>query len=153
MNKIQAGLQPAACAGRHLILYDGLCGLCSRLTGFVLARDRKGVFDFVSQQGTCGRSIMSRYGRDPDALSTFYIVTDYRSNSPALLCGATAVLFLLNTIGGSWRLVALLGFLPRRLLDCGYDLIARNRYFLFGRLERCLLPDPESKSHFIDLQG
>jgi len=34
---------PAA-VGNHLLLYDGVCGLCSRVLQFVLAHDRRGVF-------------------------------------------------------------------------------------------------------------
>jgi predicted DCC family thiol-disulfide oxidoreductase YuxK len=135
---------------RHLILYDGVCGLCNRLNRFVLKRDPAGVFQFASLQGGPGQSLLRAYGRDPDSLETLYVVVSYGSKSPVLLSKSRAALFVLNALGGPWRLVAIVGMLPRRLLDWAYDLVARNRYTLFGRYESCLLPSPEYKSRFID---
>jgi len=67
------------------------------------------------------------------------------------LSKSRAALFVLTTIGGVWRAFAVLRVLPARLLDYGYDLIARNRYRLFGRYETCLLPAPEYERRFIDV--
>lgn len=51
-------------AGAHLVLYDGVCGLCSRLLQFLLARDRHEVFAFASLQSATGRAIVERLGGD-----------------------------------------------------------------------------------------
>src|SRR6266566_2318125 len=48
--------------GEHLVLYDGVFGLCNRLNNFVLARDTRAVFDFASLQSTVGRSTLARFG-------------------------------------------------------------------------------------------
>lgn len=48
--------------GYALILFDGECGLCSRLVRFVAARDRAGRFRFVSLQGEAGRRECARLG-------------------------------------------------------------------------------------------
>src|SRR5437667_1872938 len=80
--------------GEHLVLYDGVFGLCNRLNNFVLARDTRAVFDFASLQSTVGRSTLARFGRNPEDLNTFYLVTNYRSESPALLSKASAALFV-----------------------------------------------------------
>ena len=68
-----------------MVLYDGVCALCNRLNNFVLPRDNRGVFDFASLQSAMGRSALQRFGRNPDDLNTFYLVTNYRSESSALL--------------------------------------------------------------------
>ncbi len=136
--------------GSHLILYDGMCGLCGRMASFVLRHDPGGVFQFASLQGEFGRALLKRYGRDPDVLETFYVLSDFQSPSPALLTRANASLFLLKRIGGPWRALGILGILPHRILDWGYDLIARNRYRLFGRYESCFVPDAEYRDRFLD---
>jgi len=137
--------------GEHLILFDGVCGLCNRLTRFVLRRDTQGVFDFASFQSTTGRSVLKRFGRNTETLTTFYIVTDYRSDSPSLLAKGRAALFVMSTlkIGGVWFHV--FSIFPRGLLDFGYELVARNRYRFFGRMESCILPGEELKKRFIDV--
>ncbi len=119
--------------GSHLILYDGVCGLCRRLVGFVLRRDTRGLFCFASLQSDVGRSLVKQHGGDPDALETFYVLSDYQTQSQTLHNRADAVLFLLQRVHGPGRMLALLRVLPARILDWVYDLVARNRYQLFGR--------------------
>ncbi len=136
--------------GSHLVLYDGNCGLCHRLVRFVLARDGHGVFHFASLQSDFARTLLQRFGRDPDTLTTFYIVTEYRTLSPSLFCKSKAALLPFHTLGGPWRALGPLRIVPVAVLDRCYDLIARNRYRLFGRRDRCFIPDDKYKSRFID---
>ena len=71
--------QPSADGGgRHLILFDGVCGLCSRLVQFVLARDRRRAFSFASLQSPVGRAAVARAGGNPEELTTLYVFTNYR---------------------------------------------------------------------------
>ena len=137
--------------GRHLLLYDGVCGLCDRLTRFVAARDRKDIFRFASLQGGTGRAWATRFGRDPDALDTFLLVVDYEGPAPRLLSRAEAGLFLLDRLGGVWRGARVLRILPGRLLDWGYDRVARSRYRVFGKHDQCALPSPALRAKLLDL--
>ena len=137
--------------GSHLILYDGVCGLCNRLSQFVLRHDYEATFDFASLQSGAGQAILLKFGKNTEILSTFYIVKDYWSESPALLDKADAALFLMETLNVGRAPVDLLRKAPRGLLDFVYQLVARNRYRLFGRTEECLTPNPEFKKRFIDL--
>jgi len=137
--------------GSHLILYDGVCGLCNRLNRFVLKRDPAAVFQFASLQSRLGQSLLKANGLDADNLETLYVVANYGSESPALLSKSQAAFFILKTLGGPWRVVTILGILPWRLLDWVYDLIARNRYTVFGRYQTCPIPSPEYKSRFVDI--
>src|SRR5437660_10678298 len=84
-----------ATRGEHLILYDGVCGLCNRLNAFLLTRDTRGVFDFASLQSAAGQSVLRRFDRNAEDLTTFYVVTDYRSESSALLSKAGPALFVM----------------------------------------------------------
>jgi predicted DCC family thiol-disulfide oxidoreductase YuxK len=135
----------------HLILYDGVCGLCSRLNAFVLKRDPTGIFHFAPIQSDVSAAILYRFNRDPKLLDTFYVIKDYRSTSPQLLAKAQAALFVMSQIGGGWRLMSALKLLPNFLLDLGYDLIARYRYRLFGKHDVCQQPTPEQRSRFIGI--
>jgi predicted DCC family thiol-disulfide oxidoreductase YuxK len=146
--------EPAAAPagrGRHLVLYDGVCGFCNRMNQFVLARDSRAVFDFASLQSASGRRILERFGRNAADLDTFYVVENYQSATPSLLSKSSAALFVLKAIGGAWRWLAATGALPAALLNAGYDFVARRRYRLFGRSETCMLPAPEHRQRFIDL--
>jgi predicted DCC family thiol-disulfide oxidoreductase YuxK len=136
--------------GQHLILYDGVCGLCSRIVQFVLRRDATGVFDFASLQSAGGRAILGRFGQNAGVLSTFHVVTDYRLESAALLSKGGAALFVMSTLKIGGAFFYLLRILPRWLLDFGYGLVARNRYWIFGRTDSCFVPSAEFRERFID---
>jgi predicted DCC family thiol-disulfide oxidoreductase YuxK len=146
-----AGSMDAQGAGQHLILYDGLCGLCNRMNRFVLPRDRAAVFAFASLQSRVGREVVERFGHNPDDLDTFFLIVDYRSESARALTKSTAALFVVRALGAPWSWIAALVVLPRTLRDWTYDLIARNRYRLFGRFETCLMPTADYKRRFIDV--
>jgi predicted DCC family thiol-disulfide oxidoreductase YuxK len=138
-------------AGQHVILYDGICGLCNRVNQFVISRDSRSVFDFASLQSETGRSLVKRFGREPDDLDTFYVVTNYRAGSSALLSKAEAALFIVKTLGAPWSWLGVFGILPKVLLNWSYDTIARNRYRLFGRFDTCPIPRPAERRRFIDI--
>jgi predicted DCC family thiol-disulfide oxidoreductase YuxK len=136
---------------RHLLLYDGVCGLCDRLVLFVLERDPHGTFRFASLQSPAATTQLARFGARADDLDTVSVITDYEGPGAVRLTKSRATCFVLSTFGWSWRAVAALaGVLPRALLDRAYDLIARNRYRVFGRLEQCALLRPEHVHRFLD---
>ena len=140
----------AARLGDHLLLYDGVCGLCSRVLQFVLKHDRRGVFSFAALQGETGRNIVSRLGGNPDELTTFYVCANYRTASARVFARSDAAVFIAREIGWPWKAFGAAQVMPKVLRDAVYDLVARTRYQLFGRLEQCLVPAPEVRSRFID---
>jgi predicted DCC family thiol-disulfide oxidoreductase YuxK len=134
-----------------IILYDGVCRLCNRMNQFVLRRDPAGVFRFASLQSAFARDVLARYGKDPRALDTFYVLVDPGAPTERLLAKSAAALHVLRRVGGVWRLGALLRLVPGRIRDQVYDLVARNRYRLFGKYDACLLPRAEYTQRFIEV--
>jgi predicted DCC family thiol-disulfide oxidoreductase YuxK len=136
--------------GRHLLLYDGVCGLCDWLVQALLRRARGDAFDFAALQSERAREVLGGFGVNPELLDTVYVVTDYRTATPQLLRKGRAALFVATALGWPWKAFGLLGALPGGLLDWGYDLVARHRYRVFGRFDQCVLPRPEHRRRFID---
>jgi predicted DCC family thiol-disulfide oxidoreductase YuxK len=136
--------------GDHLLLYDGVCGLCTRSVRFVLAHDRMAAFDFASLQSPTGRALVEASGRDPEALTTFVVCANYRTSRATVLSKARAVLFLADTLGWPWKTAAVVRLLPILWLDRLYDLLARHRYRVFGRSDRCFVPSQEFRNRFVD---
>jgi predicted DCC family thiol-disulfide oxidoreductase YuxK len=136
--------------GAHLVLYDGVCGLCDHLLQFLLRHDRRRVFHFASLQSGTGKAMVARCGGNPHELTTFYVVADYRSPRSRAFTRSDAALFVAGQLGWPWKGAGLLRVLPRSLRDRAYDIVARLRYRVFGRFEHCLLPRPEFRSRFVD---
>jgi predicted DCC family thiol-disulfide oxidoreductase YuxK len=137
--------------GRHLVLYDGVCGLCNRLIQRILELDRRGVFHFASLQGPVAKAALAPFGESPDALDTFYVIANYRRPPARLLARGRAALFVATELGWPWSAAGVVGFLPGAVLDGAYDRLARSRYAIFGQLDHCLVPDAKYRDRFLDI--
>ena len=126
-----------------LILFDGVCLLCSAWVRFVVRRDPEACFRFVAVQAPGGRGMAARLGIDAAAPETNAVVLGGRA-----LFKSDAALAVLSALAG-WRWTAALRAVPRPLRDWFYDRIARNRYRLFGRSEVCMVPTPALASRFL----
>lgn len=135
--------QPAPDEPDGLILFDGVCVFCSRWVRFVLARDRARRFRFMTIQSEAGRALATRYGVDPEAPQTNAVILNGR-----ILFKSDAALAVLGQLPGL-RILAGLKAVPRGLRDPLYDLIAKNRYAIFGRTETCMVPTPEDRARFV----
>jgi predicted DCC family thiol-disulfide oxidoreductase YuxK len=136
--------------GRHLVLYDGVCGLCNRLLHFLLRHDKRTVFAYASLQSARGRAVVQRAGGDPDDLTSFYVVADFASPNSRVFMRSDAALFVAGQLEWPWRIMRVGRLLPKPLRDAIYDIVARTRYRIFGRYESCPLTPPEFRSRFLE---
>ena len=135
-----------------IILYDGVCGLCNRLIQFVLKRDRNDRFRFAALQSEFAGDVLRRHGVNPALLDTVYLLLNYSQPDERLASRSDAGIQILAELGGVWRALASVGqFLPRWIRDKTYNLIARNRYQIFGKFQTCQIPDEKYRSKFLDL--
>jgi predicted DCC family thiol-disulfide oxidoreductase YuxK len=136
-----------------VVFYDGVCGLCNRGVQFILKRDRREVFRFAPLQGPLAHRILGAHGIDPSDLDTIYVAVNCDQGSKErLLARSDAVVFVLRELGGIWRVGAwFLRWLPRQVRDWGYNVIARNRYRIFGRYETCPIPSESVRARFLDI--
>jgi predicted DCC family thiol-disulfide oxidoreductase YuxK len=139
--------QPAADLPDRLILFDGVCVLCSGWVDFVIARDPAQRYRFVAIQSELGRALAIRFGVDPDDPQTNAVIHD----AQAWFKGDSALQVWRDMPG--WRWTRVWWLLPRPVRNVVYDLIARNRYRLFGRHDACLVPTPDIRSRFLATAG
>ena len=134
----------------HLVLYDGVCGLCDRFVQFLLRIDRRDQLRFAALQGPIGREILARAGRTANPLSTVIVVADYEQPAQRLLERSDAGLFAIASAGGVYRAANAFRIVPRVIRDAVYDLVARTRYRVFGRFDACPIPRPGTRAKFLD---
>jgi len=134
----------------HLVLYDGVCGLCDRFVQFLLRVDRQDRLRFAALQGSIGTEILKRHGRESDALSTVLVVPNYPSETSELLERSDAALFALASAGGIYRAASLFRVVPRALRDAVYRFVAERRHRMFAPLDACPVPRPETRAKFLD---
>jgi predicted DCC family thiol-disulfide oxidoreductase YuxK len=137
----------------HLLLYDGDCGMCSRVVRAVLALDRKGAFAFASLQSPFAARQLTRFGIEAGRMDTMVVIRHFREPDANALLKSAAALFVLSTFGWPWRAAAaVLNLLPRSLADRGYDFVARHRRRI-PSADTCARLSPEQRRRFLDLPG
>lgn len=126
-----------------LILFDGVCNLCSSLVQFVIRRDKAGSLRFASLQSEAGR-----YLTDADAegeLDSIILIESgqhYRKS--------TAALRITLRLGKLWPLLFCFIIVPPGLRDMVYDFVGNRRYRWFGKKQQCWLPAPEYQQKFVE---
>ncbi|HZB13662.1 MAG TPA: thiol-disulfide oxidoreductase DCC family protein [Chryseolinea sp.] len=128
-----------------LILFDGVCNLCNGFVKFLIKRDPAGKFRFASLQSDFGRSQLIRFNLNPDLLHSVIVI-----EADNVLQRSDAALRIVNQLGGPWKILNALKIFPRFLRDALYNVVARNRYKVFGKRDSCMIPTPELKARFIE---
>jgi len=139
-------------AGDVIVLYDGVCGLCSRIVSFLLPRDRARRIHFAALQGALAAGILGRHGLPPVEGDPQSIILVEAPGTPheRLFHRSAAALRIARLLPGAWPALAAFWVVPRLLRDWVYDRVANNRYRIFGRLDACTLPSPENRARFLD---
>ena len=137
-------------AGQHLVLYDGVCGLCNRFVRFILVRDGAARFHFAAAQGDLAAGLLTARGLAPGNLEAMCVIVRRGTPDEQLLSRGRAAHFILNELGGVWGVLARgAGRLPDVILNTSYRLVASNRYRIWGRYDACPIPPPEWRDRFI----
>src|SRR5688500_18519271 len=129
----------------RVLVFDGVCVLCSHWVSFVLRHDRHRLYKFAAMQTATGRKLLSRHGLDPNDPKSFLLLASGRG-----YMDTDALIRVLRSFGGRWRVLAMMvRVLPRFLRDAAYRTIARNRYTLFGRHDVCIVPSEQTADRFL----
>jgi predicted DCC family thiol-disulfide oxidoreductase YuxK len=135
---------PAFPDDKALVVFDGVCVLCSGFAKFILNRDTRFAFRLATAQSPLGQALYRHYGLDPDQLESNLVLADGRAHVKLDTVAVAG-----ERLGGLWRALAILRLVPRSVGDWLYDCIACNRYRLFGRNAHCLIPPPQWRDRFI----
>lgn len=117
--------------GRGLVLYDGVCVLCSGWFRFVAARDVERKFMFTAIQSDYGRALALKLNIDPENPDTNAVLLD----GQVYLRSDSALSVLAELPGWQWTQV--LRSVPKPWRDKFYRFVARNRYRIMGRRDVC----------------
>jgi predicted DCC family thiol-disulfide oxidoreductase YuxK len=129
----------------QVVVFDGTCNLCAGAVSFVVAHERDHLIRFAPAQSAAGRKLLLEYGIDPDGLTTFVFIEEGRAQ-----VRFDAAIAVADHLRWPWSMFRVVRFVPRRLRDSIYDLVARHRYRWFGQRDGCTLPAPELRSRLIE---
>ena len=127
-----------------LVLYDGTCGMCSRLVLWLLAHEADAALVFAPLQGETAAAARARYANIPSTIETVVLVTGGRA-----YLRSQAALRLCRHLRAPWRWLFRLRGCPAFVLDPAYRLVAAVRYRIWGRADACALVTAAQRARFL----
>ena len=124
----------------RIIIFDGVCGFCNKAVDTLIRIDTQKRFHYTSLQGEFVKTLNVKPHIDS---IIFY-------EDGTLYYRSTAIIKILRSLGGIWIFTNLFYLIPRVIRDYIYDLIATNRYRIFGKMESCRIPKKDEQDLFID---
>lgn len=124
------------------MVFDSRCVLCSGTVQWVIRHDPAGRVAFAGTDSAAGARLYDVSGHDANA--TFLMVT-----RDGVRVRSDAGLAMLEILGVWSALTAAGRLLPRVVRDGFYDLVARNRYRVFGRRTTCAAPEAGVRARFL----
>ena len=131
---------------KPIILYDGVCNFCNSSVQFTIKRDPAKKFRFASLQSETGKQLLKQFNLTNKNIDSTVLIEGGKAYTHS-----TVGLRIARELTGAWPLLYPLIWIPASIRDVVYNWIARNRYRWFGKSESCQIPDPATRTRFIDI--
>ncbi len=129
---------------QSLVLFDGVCHFCNNSVNFIIDHDPGKKFVFAPLQSQLARELLTKHGEDADTIDTIKVI---RGNN--VYKRSRAALEIAKQLNGLWPLCYAAIIIPGFLRDFVYNIIAKNRYKWFGKMDACRIPTPEMRERFL----
>lgn len=136
-------LPPGLAVPPRLMVFDGVCVLCSGAVQFILRHEKAPEFSFAPVQSVLGQRVLAALGQPADGNDSVVVIDAGR-----YFLKSDATLRLARQLKAPWSWYAVIRFVPQRWRDWAYDRLAQNRYSIFGRYDTCMVPDAELRWRF-----
>lgn len=127
-----------------VIFFDGVCNLCNHSVQFIIKRDHKDYFRFAALQSDIAKQKLSDFDLKAENLKTIILLEDGK-----VYLRSTAALRIAKHLSGGWPILFGFIIIPAFIRDFVYQLIASNRYRIWGKTESCMVPSPDLKAKFL----
>lgn len=128
-----------------VILFDGVCNLCNNSVKFIIKNDKCNIFKFAPLQGKYGIKIQNRYNINTTKINSIILI-----DGENIFTKSSAALRIAKDLRAPFFMFYVFIIIPVFIRNFIYDLIAKNRYKWFGKMESCMIPSNELKSKFFD---
>ena len=132
-------------AQKDILLFDGVCNLCNNSINFVIDHDPDEKFQFAALQSDFGQKKLKELNLDPKDFDSIVLLSNDHVHVKS-----TAALKIAKKLNGGWSMLYAFIIVPPFIRHAVYNLIAKNRYKIWGRTDQCRVPTPELKQRFIE---
>ena len=127
----------------NIIVFDGVCNFCNRIVQIIIRHDPSAQIHFAAQQSEAGERLMKELAIKESSNSVLFVkdgLVYYQSD---------AVIEIAKLLTGWPSLFRYTIIVPRFMRNYIYQLLAANRYRLFGKQAQCMVPKEEEKGRFL----
>jgi predicted DCC family thiol-disulfide oxidoreductase YuxK len=126
----------------NIIVFDGVCNFCNRVVQIIIRHDPSAQIHFTAQQTEAGEKLLHQYSIKESISSVVFITKG------AVYYQSDAVIEIAKLLTGWPSVFKYTIIVPRFFRNYIYQLIAANRYRLFGKQDQCMVPKEEDKKRF-----
>lgn len=126
------------------MLFDGECIFCCKAIQFFIRIDKRQVLRYTTLQSAEGKTIKKKLGLS-DVMESVILI-----DKGEYLMKSDVTFRVFKYLNQPWKALSVLRYIPLFIRDFFYDLIARNRYKIFGKQDQCFVPSPVQKNLFIN---
>jgi predicted DCC family thiol-disulfide oxidoreductase YuxK len=129
----------------NIIFFDGVCTFCNYWANFALKHNSKKHLYFCALQSESGKKILVAHGYTVEHISSVVFLKNNK-----LFTQSSAALAIAKELNWPWKAAYVFYFIPKFIRDFFYNIIAKNRYKWFGKMDTCRIPTKEEKNRFLD---
>ena len=129
-----------------VIFFDGDCAFCSSAVRQAVRLDNHKQFKFAPLQG----KLAAEKGFTDHARKTGGTMVLMRESDGMLFRRSDALIEMARVLGGAWRLLVAVKFIPRFIRDRVYQWVADHRYLISTKGNFCEIPDPEVRKRILE---
>ena len=136
---------------RPVLLFDGVCNLCNASIRAIVRLDAEGEILFAPLQSDVATELLDRVGMDRDYFDSVVLVEGPTGTDEwETYTKSDAIFRVCRKLDGPVPLVYPLVYLPKRLRDGVYDVVALHRYQVFGKQVECPVPPDHIRRRFVE---
>ena len=133
-------------ANQSIVLYDGVCNFCNSSVNFIISHEKQSELMFASLQSAFGQNLLRQHDEQTDDFESIIFINDAGISKKS-----EAAFKIARFLKPPWAWLAAFKVLPNFITDFFYDVIAKNRYAIFGKMDTCTIPTPALRSRFLDV--
>ena len=132
----------------NIVLFDGVCNFCNKWVDIMLQLDTTKKIRFCALQSAKGKDISLRIGRRNDELTSVILIKSIDKSE--IYVKSDAILKVTEQFGFFWYLFSNINLaLPLCIRNGIYDVIAKNRYSILGKRDKCRCADGSYSDRFL----
>jgi predicted DCC family thiol-disulfide oxidoreductase YuxK len=112
----------------NIVLFDGICNLCNASVRFISRHDKDSKIQFASLQSEKAKELLKNAAFNNENLRSIVFIADQK-----IFLKSDAAIEIAKLLKGFPHYLKYFQIIPRPIRDIVYDLIAKNRYRLFGK--------------------